>query len=373
MKCSINICSLLVVCCGVCGALAIEPYLLDRRYNEVTFLMTHNSTSLRDETTPIKKVLNEIIDIIPSWLGHDQIRDAIKLITISDPNLVADQERDIAQQLHDGVRAFKLPVHLKNTDDPYSTLWVCHTLTPGQVQNIIDEVDGVLKKFIPIKIIRWWLLRPLNAFQDNPCWLDTTNVSLGYVLSQLNQWLDQHPDEVLGVYLDVNITDKKTAQKTLQFILQTSGLLNKLYRHVLGTPWPTVRTMISTGTRLVMFADCDDWAELGIVNKNLIGFGSDYAYKDLDALYADTANPKIAWGSVAADRVCIIDNYTTPLASGRVLDAQKANAYANVLKRVACYEVLTKRPVTFVMVDFYNEPNLELIQAVCAINRLRIV
>lgn len=351
---------------------AIEQCLLDRRYNEATFLMTHNSTSIRPETSPIKEVLYKIVNLVPTWLGREKLLEAIKLVTIIDPNLVADQERNLERQLADGVRAFKLPIHLQNTSDIYSNLYVCHTLSVRQVQSLIDEVDTVFKRFIPIAFIRKWLLKPLYEFKNNPCVLDSTHIGLYVVFEKINNWLDQHPEELCSIYFDVAIEDKLAAKKMLNAILEKSGLFTKLYHHNFGVTWPTIRELINNGKRLVLIADCEQWRDLGILSKNEIGFGSDYEYKTLDVLYKDTINPKIAWGVVAPFKLFIIDSYTTPLASGRVTDAEKANCAAHIISRVKNYEKLVGCPVTFVMVDFYNLPQEEALRAIALINQQHV-
>jgi len=350
---------------------SIDTRLLDRRYNEVAFLMTHNATSLRPETSPIKEILFKIVNAVPSWLGREQLMNAIKTVTLLDPNLAADQARDIERQLSDGIRAFKLPVQLGDTDIATSELYACHSLSVGQVQGLINEVDAVFKKFIPIAFIRKALLKPLYVIKDNPCLLDSTHVLLAAVFLKINTWLERHPDEIISIYFDVAVVDKIAAKNTLKNILEKSGLWQKVYQYTPGSAWPTLRTLISSGKRLVLISDCSQWSTLGIANKYDIGFGSSYEYKTLDALYADTAEPKIAWGTAGKNRIFILDNYTTPLASRRLIDAEKANSATHIMMRVKNYEKVTGYPVTFVMVDFYDVPQEQALRGIETINNQR--
>ena len=352
----------------------IPNNLLDKRYNEVTFLMTHNATSLRHESTTLGDKLRAIASFLPNsypFTGlRDKVYDIIRTITLQDPNIVADQERDLNAQLRDGVRGFKLPIQMADTDHPaQSDIIVCHSLTESQFATLIKEAEDKLS-FIPIKKIREALLKPLYELQDNPCKIDTTHVRLFDAFSTLNQWLDQNPREVIGIYLDVSFINKDAAKATLQAILQKSGLANKLYRYTNGQ-WPTIRTMTNTNKRVVLFASCANWKDLGIAYTNNITFGSNYSYKDPSVIYADTANPTVSHGTAGPNQIFILDNYTTPLISGRVVHAQQVNRYDRVMARVVQYEKLASQPVTFVMVDFYNEPNSDAIKAVQDINKAR--
>jgi len=351
---------------------AVEEYFLDRRYNDVTFLMTHNSTSLRSESTFLGDAMRKIASFLPNEFPFSGLRDkvyaAIKTITLQDPNIVADQERDISAQLRDGVRAFKLPLHFADTDNPAkSDIFVCHTLMVRQIDELIKEAENKLS-FIPIKKIREALLKPLYEFRDNPCQIDSTRVSLVQVFSLLNQWLEKNPQEVIGIYLDVGLAEKELAKATMQLILKNSGLDSKKYVYTQG-PWPTLRTMIKTNKRVIVMADCESWRDLGFAFTKDIAFGSNYSYKEPEAVYADTNNPQIAYGQIGVNQLFIVDNYTTPLISGRVVHAQQINRYEPLVKRVLNYEKLANRPVNYVMVDFYNEPNNDAIKVVADINR----
>jgi len=149
----------------------------------------------------------------------------------------------------------------------------------------------------------------------------------------------------------------------------TLGDAMRIIASILPNSYPFIRTMTNTNKRAVVFANCANWKDLGIAYTNNITFGSNYSYKDPNAIYTDTDNPKIAHGQAGPAQLFIVDNYTTPLISGRVVHAQQVNRYDRVMARVVQYEKLASQPVTFVMVDFYNEPNGEAIKAVNDINK----
>jgi hypothetical protein len=353
---------------------AVPDCLLDKPYNQVLFLMTHNSTSLRHESTELGDAMRKIASVLPNSFPFSGLRDKvyniIKTINLQDPNIVADQERDLNAQLSDGVRGFKLPIQLADTSKPgQSDILVCHMLTESQFASLVKEAQDKLS-FIPIKKIRDAILKPLYDLQKNPCQFDKSQMRLIDVFSTLSQWLDKHSQEVVGIYLDVSFSDKQSATATMQSLLQRTGLGNKLYWYTSGA-WPTLRRMIETNKRVVIMASCSNWKNIGISYTNEIEFGSDYAYNDPAAVFNDTNNPKITHGTVGINQLFVLDNYTTPLISGRVVHAQQVNQYGRIKQRIANYEQFARQPVTFVMVDFYNEPNSDAIKAVNDINQAR--
>ena len=63
-------------------------------------------------------------------------------------------------------------------------------------------------------------------------------------------FLDSHPAEVLTLILESRVRPGNIAAA-----FNESGLTPYLYAHQPGQPFPTLRTMIATGKRLVVFTD----------------------------------------------------------------------------------------------------------------------
>lgn len=340
-------------------------------YNQVRHIMTHNATSLRNEATWLGDALRTAVAALPfSNAIKEQINNIIQATTIQDPNIVADQDRGIDLQLADGVRGFKLPVHWRDLSNR-ATFYVCHTMAESELEKIYLDIDAKLKVIITSDTIRRWLLKPFEVFCKDPCMLDRTNVALGKVLKQLNAWLDVHPQEVLTIYIDTQLTSAQEQQhiNDLNNILQQAGLVDRMYVHAPGQVWPTTAHMIQMRKRVVMVANTDNWKSLGILNKLYIGFGPIWAYKTERELAQDTNNPHIEWGVASPQGLFMLDSYVTPRLSGTIYDAKMVNSYAVLKRRIQQYEKVAGSVATFVMVDFYEYPDKDVFKVINELNQ----
>jgi hypothetical protein len=85
---------------------------------------------------------------------------------------------------------------------------------------------------------------------------------LTQTLQEVNAWLTEHPDEVIVIAIQNQISSEDTAKAFL-----TSGLINRVFRYTPGQPLPTLREMISQDQRVVVYADNEtngpDWYPKG--------------------------------------------------------------------------------------------------------------
>lgn len=72
-------------------------------------------------------------------------------------------------------------------------------------------------------------------------------------LLKITTFLDTHPNEVVTVIFECYVSANDIESEMTQ-----SGLMNYVYEHPHGTPWPTLQTMINNNTRCVVFSDVDD-------------------------------------------------------------------------------------------------------------------
>ncbi|MDB4929404.1 MAG: putative integral rane protein [Myxococcaceae bacterium] len=73
---------------------------------------------------------------------------------------------------------------------------------------------------------------------------------LADALCSVRAFLDGHPDEVVTLLLESHISAEDTAAA-----VTTSGLDGYVHAHVAGTPWPSLREMIASDRRLVVFTE----------------------------------------------------------------------------------------------------------------------
>lgn len=116
-----------------------------------------------------------------------------------------NQEHGIARQLADGVRALMLDTHLFR-DEPY----LCHSR----------------------------------------CEFGRKSLEEG--LSEIGDFMEGHPDEVLSIIFESNVT---AAQTETAFV--ASGLIRYVHAQPADDAWPTLEEMIVSGERMVVFTDSE--------------------------------------------------------------------------------------------------------------------
>jgi hypothetical protein len=70
------------------------------------------------------------------------------------------------------------------------------------------------------------------------------------ILGDIRSFLQNHPHDVLTIIYEDEIS---TADMESDFV--DAGLIEYVYAHPAGAPWPTLREMINAGTRLVVTAE----------------------------------------------------------------------------------------------------------------------
>lgn len=352
----------------------ISPEDRKKPFNQVRMIMTHNATSVRPRQSKAELTMDKSTDKLPPKI-KEKVRIAISEFALSNPNPVADQSASIEKQLNDGIRGFKLPVSKVNNEFRF-----CHTIPKEKAAELYDQADERLKKelpdfkFVPTAEMRKLILKPLEEFKKNPCLIDTSNQPLTPILTTINNWLNQHPDEVFALFLDFSqfsAAEKEANIENIKKALTESGLFDKMLIHKPNTPWPTIDEMIKTGKRVVITANTDVFESIGIYHKKDQGFGSNYDFKTLQDLKTDSDNPQIGWGGDPnpVTKQFIIDSYTTPAIAGSIVDARTANSSSVLKNRLKNYEKMAKQPITFVMIDFYQEPNNDVFKVIEDLNK----
>jgi hypothetical protein len=340
---------------------SVDDSQLDKTYNKYAIVMTHNSTSLkRPETDHVVNSLRKLIkkSVLSKSIKDKSLAVLKSLSSLISGNLVADQNLEVEQQLKDGVRGFKIPLHLFSDGDIY----ICHTLSREQlaekIKSILDKIPRIVKKYKSI-------MDPINKIASSlladPCVIDRTHQPFERFLREINKFLDDNPREIITLNLDAFALDKpnKDIQEKIRRLFRESKIGDKVYfSHDIyaGKPWPTLREMIQTNKRVVIFSGHDHWHDLGVFDKYKIGFGTNYEYKNPEALEADSNNPVIDWGQKGDNKIFLIDSYTTPLTGGAESDAKIVNQYDKIKHRFTQYQKATGFRPNILMVDFYQFP-----------------
>ncbi len=76
---------------------------------------------------------------------------------------------------------------------------------------------------------------------------------LSVILQEFNTFLTAYPNEVLTIILECYVSSTE-----IEVEFSGAGLLNKLYSHNEGSPWPTLQQLINDGKNIVLFTDQND-------------------------------------------------------------------------------------------------------------------
>ncbi len=200
------------------SALTCNGYaqLCNRRLDQVVFAGTHNSMSAADT---------------PGWL-------------------IPNQDRDVGQQLEDGIRLFKISTHYAERDSSGAV----HT----DIAAAGKELNRVAAKLDPAaRIALQRLSRSLSGAPTRgkrDIWLCHSLCELGATrlvdfLGTIRRFLALNPNQVI-VFFD----EDYVREADLQRAFRQGGLFNRLATLVPGRPLPTLAALIRSNRNVVVFA-----------------------------------------------------------------------------------------------------------------------
>jgi hypothetical protein len=210
-----------------------------------------------------------------------------------------NQNHAIGRQLDDGIRAFLIDSHLDEDGVPS----LCHaTCKLGSIK--LTDALGIYRGF-----------------------------------------LETHPAEVLTLIIEDYVSAADTEKAFTE-----SGLVKYVYTHPAGAPWPTLRQMITQGTRLLVTAENGGPPPVWYQHVWDLTSDTPYTYDSVAAIEATGCDANRG----QKDNPLFLVNHWigNPLSSAE--NAALANPYP-VLSAHArgCRERLGKVP-NFVAVDFYD-------------------
>ena len=169
---------------------------------------------------------------------------------------------------------------------------------------------------------------------------------LGEAMAAVREFLANHPNDVMGLFLEDYVTGNETAA-----VFDAAGLTSYIYEHPYGTPWPLLRDMIAANKRLVVFSEhgggAPSWYENGWMNVQ-------------DTRYDVTSASDFTCGlnrGTAADPLFLLNHWIakgTPSAE----DAALVNSYDFLLTRARRCEAERGLLPNFIAVNFYDRGDL---------------
>ena len=290
-----------------------HPELCDRRLNQVVFATTHNSMSAAD---------------IPDWMF---------------PN----QERGIRGQLEDGVRGFLIDIHYGvPAGDRVKTLIENEENTRKKYEEVLGKegVEAAMR-------IRERLMGEKEGERDiylchGFCELGDTRFVTS--LEEMRDFLVANPNEIVIIV----IQDEGVTPADVAACFAKSGLEAFVYKGSVKPPWPTLREMIATDERVLVFAENNaegvPWYHpaFEVFQETLYGF------KDP----SEFSNARGRGGKGGS--LLLMNHWVQTTPAPLPSNAEIVNAYDFLLKRArACKRERGIMP-NLVAVDFYRTGDL---------------
>jgi hypothetical protein len=230
---------------------------------------------------------------------------------------VPNQTHGVAKQLADGIRGFMLDVFYFDSETNHNEserianattvdqLYLCHNLCAIGKRRLLDGLCDIVK------------------------------------------FLDEHPTEVLSIIFENAVADADLVET-----LKAAGLAEYVFEHAKGTPWPTLREMITSKKRLVVFVE-QGGGEPVWLHPAFTGNIRDTPYSFEQASQFSCALHR---GS-ATDPLFLVNHWLSrPLSS--IAYAREVNVDAVLGKRIDDCTAEIGRPPTFIGVDFYEVGDL---------------
>jgi len=297
--------------------------LCNRKFNEVVIPATHNSMSAAD---------------IPDWM-------------------FAEQEKRIPEQLQDGIRGFLIDAHYGMPAGKYvKTLLDDEAAARKKYEEVLGKegVDAAMR-------IRDRLVGEKKGKRD--VYLCHGFCELGAdplmpMLRQVRDFLVMNPNEVITFV----IQDEAVTPKDIEKCFMESGLVDFVYRGDVKPPWPTLRKMISTDERVIVFAENNSagvpWYH------QAYDFMQETPYKFHNP---DEMSCRSNRGTGSAS-LFLINNWIETAPAPKPSNAQIVNAYDFLLKRAQECERERHMLPNLLAVDFYKTG--DLFKVVETLNRI---
>lgn len=302
--------------------------LCSKRYNEVTYPTAHNGQSHKR---------NRLFEYIPG-------------------SNINNQNREIMEQLKDGIRAIKVPLHMVR-----NTYFACHGVTQDIKEMISRNVCGRLGFIGSI------CNGMVNSF--NPCEIDPATRDFKVVLETFEEYLRTHPNTVLTLFIE----DGHADFNRLDNMFYEVGLYPYIHQQNVKDPWPTLQEMLLSNRRLVVFHNhyADNMGN-SLTGYPIFNYTWNYIWqsrytfrrivdleRDDPLLSSQDSAPFLTRNDPPYNKLWILQHFTTPTIGGWEADAKQVNRASFLSKRVDKYKAVLGSNPNFIWVDFYEYPQTE--------------
>ena len=166
-------------------------------------------------------------------------------------------------------------------------------------------------------------------------------------LCDITAFLDTHPGEIVSIVFETYVEDAD-----LVAVLEAAGLTEYAYTHPKGTPWPTLRELITSNKRLVVFVETGGgdppWLMPAFVGN----------IRDTPYTFEQQSDFSCKLNRGANGDPLFLINHWLSRPSSSIDLAREVNVEAVLGKRVTDCTTEVAQPPTFVAVDFYDVGDL---------------
>jgi hypothetical protein len=329
----------------------------NKRYNEVMYATTHNGQS------------------------HVQ-------------SPVCNQDQSITEQLKAGIRAIKIPVWSGLDEEGKEIPYACHGISKKILQeaylgSLINKVPRLFRPFAQ-KILE--NLQPIDqmvvdalmsaygendadhgAIPFNHAILDPAARPLRQVFVEIYTFLEANKTEVVTLILEEFMNNRAVIANEIH----ASGLYSYLHTQLPTEPWPTLGEMIKANTRLVVFVRSEDKQSLESFPwlhdlwtfawdtcwdfKRMTDFNHDIVPNRGQTAFALRNQPPY-------NKLFIVYHFITPYTGGSKHWARRVNRASILEARIKMLREQTGYMPNFIQVDFFEQPNNDVIRVVNAHN-----
>lgn len=168
--------------------------------------------------------------------------------------------------------------------------------------------------------------------------------TLASVLTEIKNFLEENPDEVITI-----IFENHCSKAELSASLDKAGLSDMIYIHR-GT-WPTLRGMIESGKRLILFVESDDNGNTeGILDAWQYIFDTRYSFSKIDAM-----DSQVNRGGHGTKTFFLLNHWITNRFGLAVRSvAEQANSRDVLSERINKSYNEHQKKINFLGVDFYH-------------------
>lgn len=301
-----------------------------------------------DQLTPVASAegCNGSVDLCDVPFDKVVIPATHNSMSIADGTwFLAEQPKDMVDSLDDGVRGLLVDTWYARPTENGGAITGDRSLA-GAEEALVNTYGSEVAKSVRRTIDR--VRRSAPSGPEVPYFCHTVceigSEPMLPVMQRLHTWLQQHPREVVVLFIQDTVTPTDTAE-----VLRTAGLADLSYAHAQGAPWPTLQQMIDIDKRLVVLMENN-------------GGGTDYPFlhqgfdlvQDTEYTFGKASDFTCSLKRGTADSPLFSVNHWLASFATLVSSAEEVNSYDVLKARIDDCEQVRGRIPSMIAVNWYD-------------------